>query len=108
MKIKELDQHCGNCGVSEYCGNPFGFCLCRGGSFGDMEESEYGKIAETATDIKKFDACEGCDRPDCEAYRYSDDNFADEACEHNDEARDYYCEQIAAFVENSMKGGKQK
>jgi hypothetical protein len=101
MKIKALDQHCGNCGVTEYCGNPFGFCLCHDLRFGDMEESEYAKIAENATGIKKLGVCEGCTRPDCEVYRYGDDNFADEACEHNDEAKDFYCEQIAAFVESS-------
>ena len=104
MKIKDLNKHCGECSISEYCGNPFGFCLCTDERFDSMEESEYIKIAETATDIKESESCEGCKRPDCEAYRYSDNEYADEDYEYNDDARDYYCKQIADYVENAMKG----
>lgn len=104
MRISELDQHCGNCGVTEYCGNPFGFCLCRDSRFGGMEESAYSKTAETATGIKKFETCEGCDRPDCGVYRYGEDDYADDDCDDYDEARDYWCEQVADYV-YAMKGG---
>lgn len=98
MKIKELDQHCGECGIIEYCGNGFGFCICTDTRFGDMEESDYKRIAETAADIKSLDICDGCKRQDCGPYASPTDP-ADEDCEHADEARDYYCGQIAAFVE---------
>lgn len=104
MKIGNLNQHCGECSISEYCGNPFGFCLCTDDRFDSMEESEYIKIAETAPETKEFASCEGCKRPDCEAYRYSEYEYADKDCEYNDEAKDYYCEQIAGYVENTMKG----
>jgi hypothetical protein len=104
MKIKQLDQRCGDCGVVEYCGNPFGFCLCDDEFFGEIEEKEYKKIADSATGIKPLDACVGCYRPDCGIYRYSATDFAGEDCEHNDDARDYYCEQIAGFVKSAVKG----
>lgn len=103
MKIKKLDQHCGDCGVSEYCGNSFGYCLCKDNRFGDMEENEYKKIAETATAIKPLDACEGCRRTDCGSYRYSEEDYENEDCEHEDEARDFACEQIADFVETVLR-----
>lgn len=104
MKIKELEQHCGNCSLTEYCGNTFGYSICCDERFEDMDESEYARIAETATDIKPFDACKDCERPDCGAYRHNDDDFADEPCEHGDDERDYYCEQIAAYVEKALGG----
>jgi len=107
MKIEELDQHCGDCGVTEYCGTAYGYSICCDERFGDIEESEYKEIAEAATDIKEFNECSRCDRPDCGIYRYSDDNFADKGCEYVDEARDYYCEQIATYVEKHQKGGNQ-
>ena len=103
MKIKELEQHCGDCSITEYCGNSYGYSVCCDERFGDMEEGEYMKIAETATDIKQLDACVNCDRPDCGVYRYSEDDFADEPCEYDNEARDYYCEQIADRVKKSVK-----
>lgn len=105
MKIKKLELHCGICDIIEYCGSEY--CLCSDGRFGDMEETEYIKIAETATGIKELDACRGCDRPDCGVYKYGDDDFADEDCEHSDEARDYYCEQIADCVSARLCAEKE-
>lgn len=103
MKIKDLDQHCGNCSIIEYCGNPFGFCICRHKRFSDMDENEYKSIAENVTDIKRLDACEDCYEYDCGVHSYSDTDFADEDCEYRDLARDYYCEQIADRVVRAMK-----
>lgn len=100
MKIKELDQHCGECGIIEYCGNGFGFCICTDGRFEEMDESDYKKIAESAVNIKSLDVCDGCKRQECGTHT-SPEGSADEDCEHADEARDYYCEQIAAFVERT-------
>lgn len=108
MKIKELDQHCGDCNLTEYCGNTCGYSICCDERFCDIEESEYAQIAETATDIKPFEACVNCDRPDCGVYRYSDNDFADETCEWDDESRDYYCEQIAAYVEKALGGERDE
>lgn len=108
MKIKELKQHCGNCGIMEHCGNGFGYCLCHDERFWDMDEDEYGKIAETAKDIKPFGACEGCTRPDCGSYRYSETNYADDDCELADEAKDYFCEQVADYVERQLNRGSEQ
>ena len=98
MLLGELDRSCGECSVTEYCGNPFEFCLCMEERFANLEDRIYSNIAEMAIDIKKLDVCKGCERPDCGAYRYSKVDFEDEDCEFNDEARNYYCEQIADFV----------
>ncbi|EGO63549.1 hypothetical protein ALO_12606 [Acetonema longum DSM 6540] len=104
MKIGELDQHCANCSVGEFCGSPWGYCLCRDDRFVAVEDSEYWDIAQAAT-AKPLDVCNGCNRPDCEPYRYSDVDYADESCEYSDEARDYRCEQIADYAENTLGGG---
>jgi hypothetical protein len=105
MKIKSLEQHCGDCGIIEYCGNAYGYSICCDERFGDVEESEYARIAETATGIKTLEACIDCVRPDCGAYRYNENDFADEPCEHGDEERDYCCRQIADYVEKQLKEG---
>ena len=99
MIICELKQHCGNCGVIEYCGNPFCYCLCDDERFEDVEEKVYRMLAESATGIRALDECDGCERRDCDVYRYRDDDFADEPCEYYDEARDYYCMQVADYVQ---------
>jgi len=98
MKISNLGQHCGECGLISYCGNPSCYCLCADERFFEVDEYAYERIAENATDIKKLDVCAGCVRGDCEPYRYSETDYADEACEFNDEARDNYCKQVADYV----------
>lgn len=106
VKIHELKQHCGNCGVISFCGNPFGYCLCYDKRFTDVEEEVYRILAESASDTKALDECEGCERPDCGAYRYSDDDFEDEPCEYEDQSRGYYCNQVADYVYGLMIGKK--
>lgn len=105
MKIGELEQHCGECDVVEYCGNPFCYCLCNDERFSDTEEEIYRKIAENAAGTKILDACMGCTRPDCKAYRYSEKDYADEDCEHDDESTDYKCLQIANYVQSVLQNG---
>lgn len=47
MLIGELDQHCGNCSIMEYCAEPFSdLCLCGKSDLEDVEESDYKKMAE--------------------------------------------------------------
>lgn len=47
MKIGQLDQHCGNCKIIDYCAEPFSdLCLCTIAELAEMQESEYKKIAE--------------------------------------------------------------
>lgn len=46
MKIGQLDQHCGNCSIVEYCAEPFDdLCLCAREDLENIEESEYIKMA---------------------------------------------------------------
>jgi hypothetical protein len=50
MKIGELDMHCGNCGVIDYCTEPYeapGLCCIEG--LEDVEEEEYIRLAESLT-----------------------------------------------------------
>lgn len=47
MKIGQLDMHCGNCNVIDYCAEPFDeLCLCTRADLQDIEEDEYIKMAE--------------------------------------------------------------
>ncbi len=47
MKIGQLDMHCGNCNVMEYCAEPFDdLCLCERTDLQDIEEDEYIKMAD--------------------------------------------------------------
>lgn len=46
MKIGELDMHCGECVITELCGDPFDdVCLCKNPKLAEKEESEYLKKA---------------------------------------------------------------
>ena len=98
MKIGELEQHCGNCEVIEYCGEVFGYCLCSDERFEDIAEATYTKIAYSAPATKNLEECEGCERIDCTVY-----GSLNEECEYYDEHRDYFCEQIADYVESVLK-----
>ena len=85
MKIGELNQHCGDCPIIEFCGNPFGFCVCSIDSFKDVETERYKEIANNAETVT-YCECVGCDDDNCDG------------CPCDDESRDYFCEQIANEV----------
>ena len=56
MKIGELDMHCGNCGVIDYCTEPYKTpALCRINAFADVLEEKYIQLAEeiTSAEIKE-------------------------------------------------------
>lgn len=54
MKIGELDQHCGNCNVIDYCAEPFSsLCLCTKAELKDVEESMYIFVAEKLQSVNK-------------------------------------------------------
>lgn len=103
MRIGDLDQHCGNCEVIEFCGKPFCYCLCSDERFENNDEDVYAKIADKATELKALEECAGCMRGDCDVYRNSADDFADEPGEYFDESKDYFCMQIADHVEIVLK-----
>lgn len=54
MKIGELEQHCGNCSVVEYCAEPFDSrCLCTREELKEVEESTYKFVAEKIQSVNK-------------------------------------------------------
>lgn len=54
MKIGELDQHCGNCKVIDYCDEPFSsLCLCTKVELKNVEESMYIFVAEKVQSVNK-------------------------------------------------------
>lgn len=51
MKIGKLKEHCGNCSLIAYCGEPFESPqLCIYEELADVEETEYKRIAENVTE----------------------------------------------------------
>ena len=89
MKIGGLNQHCGECRVIEYCGNPYGFCLCNDGRFLEMDEEQFCQIAKHS-EVSSYPGCLNCKHEDC-------DN-----CEISDDLLDHYCEQIADYVHRQV------
>ena len=50
MKIGELDMHCGDCGVIDYCTEPYETpALCCVSSLADVSEEKYIQLAEEIT-----------------------------------------------------------
>lgn len=103
MKIGNLNQHCVACAVIGFCGNGWGYCLCADTRFSEINEDDYIRIAETSQKLKEYASCTGCTRPDCDAYRYSETDFENEACEYNDDSIDFKCEQVADYVHKKLK-----
>lgn len=47
MKLKDLEQRCGNCRCIDYCAEPFeDLCLCHDSRFSELTDTEYCKRAE--------------------------------------------------------------
>lgn len=47
MKIGELDQHCGNCSIIDYCSEPFSsLCLCTDKRLCECDTDTYIKLAK--------------------------------------------------------------
>lgn len=54
MRIGELDMHCGNCKIIDYCDEPFSnICICCDSRFEDVEEKKFIELAEKSTKISK-------------------------------------------------------
>ena len=65
MKIGELEQHCGNCNVMEYCAEPFNsLCLCTRDELKEVDEEMYKFVAEKlqATSRRRISNQKMCDR----------------------------------------------
>jgi hypothetical protein len=108
MKIKELEQHCENCILSEYCADSFSYCICDDDRFSDMDVSEFKAFAETDTDTKALAVCEGCERPYRGFYIYGGEDCQHEDCEHRDDAQKYFREQIAEIVRAIGREGEKQ
>jgi hypothetical protein len=93
MKISRLDQHCGNCSLIEYCGDPFYYCLCHDSRFEDMDEEEYKEFAEKVdwTDFVPHEPCKDCDK-DCDE------------CEERSESNDARVRYVANKVAGTREG----
>lgn len=58
LKIGELDQHCGECNLIEYCAEPFDeLCLCTDSRLKDVEEKKYKELADKSTKYKNYEKC---------------------------------------------------
>lgn len=54
MKLGELEQHCGNCSVVEYCAEPFdSLSLCTRKELKEVKESTYKCVAEKIQSVNK-------------------------------------------------------
>ena len=99
MEIGKLNQHCGNCTLIEYCGDPFYYCLCADERFADITEEKYKELAENIdwSDYKEYPECAECD---------SKDN-CDGLCENESEQQDNLVRFIADKVEIRLVGNAQ-
>jgi len=104
MKIKDLEMHCGNCALMEFCGEPFQYAVCEDSRFLEIDDNDYYIIAENCSqrkimlgvkptpwsmadccrEAKEGGYCEGrtCDKCD--------------GCEADSEAKDHYVDDIIA------------
>ena len=49
MKIGNLDMHCGDCKIIDYCDQPYSeICICGELRFKDVEEDRFIQLAETS------------------------------------------------------------
>ena len=88
--IGQLEQHCGDCKVIDYCGYGFGFCLCTDSRFTNVPVDIFAKYADKAS-TKPYENCIDCKLQNCEE------------CDFGNESRDYYCEQTADYVFAKIK-----
>ena len=105
VKIGQLNMHCGECSLIDFCTDCEDYAFCSDKRFSDIDDTLFILIAKTATDIKPLEVCEGCERPDCDVYTYSETDYAREPCEYKGEKGDYYATQLADFVFAELKKG---
>lgn len=47
MKIGNLNMHCGNCNLIDYCGEPYSdICICSESRFKNIDENKFLEIAK--------------------------------------------------------------
>ncbi len=96
MKIGKLKQHCGNCGVIEFCGDPFYYCLCNDERFKDITEENYKELAENigGSDFEPHPSCRGCSGK-CDG--------CDEESEERDIRVQFIADKVAAQILQRLK-----
>ena len=96
MKIGKLKQHCGNCGVIEFCGDPFYYCLCNDERFKDITEEKYKELAEKINwqGFKTHPPCVECNR-NCDG--------CDEETEERDIRVQFIADKVAAQILQGLK-----
>ena len=96
MKIGKLKQHCGNCGVIEFCGDPFCYCLCNDERFKDITEEKYKELAEKINwqGFKTHPPCVECNRS-CDG--------CDEETEERDMRLQFIADKVAAQILQRLK-----
>lgn len=97
--IGDLDMHCGECGIIEYCCDD-GYAICSDPRFATYLPHEYAPIAEQIQNIPEPDICRAClNRDDC--------TF----CDSDSERRTMMAEATADFVAErigcALKGERQ-
>ena len=99
VKISDLDQHCGECAVIDYCGG-YEYFPCLDERFADMDIARYKEIADSAPAMEEYEHCVGCMTLDC-------DNVANtgESCEHDDLQKDWIGERTADFIYTELNRG---
>jgi len=101
FEIGNLDQHCGNCGVVEHCGDPFYYCLCHDERFTNITEEKYKDLAEKIDwqNYKKHQPCDGCNG-NCDG--------CDEEAEERDMRVRFVADMVAkALCEANVKSKQQ-
>lgn len=54
MRIGNLDMHCGNCSIIDYCDDSYSdICICCEQRFEDVKEERFLELAETSTKKSK-------------------------------------------------------
>ena len=96
MIIGNLNQHCGECNVMEYCGDSFDYCLCEDSRFEDMAEEKYKELAEKIdwSDFKEHPPCVGCNH-DCDE--------CDEESEEKDMRVRFIADKVAELLKRQLE-----
>jgi len=101
MLLGKLDQHCGNCGIIDYCVTESGYSICKDARFMFVQVEAFKAIAEKCSS-ESLESCKGCQRPDCGVYRHSETDYSDEVCEHSEEEKESRTRQTADYVYSQL------
>ena len=104
MKVGNLDMHCGECGVIDFCGCTFGYSICSDKRFKHVDTDEYKRIAEQipqmpsiTEDDFSFDDCGRCNNSGV-----LDDEQDCEECDRAETEKDRYAQHVADYVYSQL------